>query len=226
MVKRSVSITVADAVLPKAQVKARQEWKYANGIVKRHPSLPIGTIDNPQYYDPKHFDADKKTGELLGRRAQESNFFITINTNKSSKVMANEIKMRNALKSTLEYLGEPHTICSFLKFGPVDPVYRNDKYADVIEKIDWSGEVEVGEQLGRVHGHVWMTCHHWSQVQINSGMLSYLARDHYNSQVPKEMQCRGRPYVHVKLLPQSDWTTVMRNYIKKAMNAMPPSSDP
>jgi len=39
--------------------------------------------------------------------------------------------------------------------------------------------------------------------------------------LPKECHIRKLPYVHVKLLPQSDWATIMRQYIHKAMTSPP-----
>ena len=55
-----------------ASAKNSQSWRYAGGNIQRADSIRINGTDYP---DPK----DKS----LPRRKQESNFFITINSNKA-----------------------------------------------------------------------------------------------------------------------------------------------
>ena len=76
----------------------------------------------------------------------------------------------------------------------------------------------------RLHAHIWVTFTHYSQIQVNSNMLQWISRRLYNSKLPANLQKKDSgcsitrlPYVHVKLLPQSDWATIMRQYIHKAM---------
>jgi hypothetical protein len=47
----------------------------------------------------------------------------------------------------------------------------------------------------------------------------YQSKRLYNQNVLlKADKITRQPYVHVKLLPQSNWTDVMRQYIHKGMN--------
>ena len=56
----------------------------------------------------------------------------------------------------------------------------------------------------------------YSQIQINPQMLMYQSKRLYNANA-FNFQMKRQPYVHVKLLPQSNWTDVMRQYIHKGM---------
>ena len=218
MVKRErpidTRVTVADAKLKPTSAKKSLHWQYVGGKIKRAPST---MINGTHYSDPRE-------GSDVPRRKIESNFFLTINTNLSPDP-EHEDDCVFALRKTLEQLRKPATLCSILKFGPVDAVpYASDKYADVIESVEWKGECEFGPSLGRLHAHVWVTFNHYSQIQFNSSMLQHKAREFYNEHVktlPKECHIRKLPYVHVKLLPQSDWATIMRQYIHKAMTSPP-----
>jgi hypothetical protein len=170
------------------------------------------------------------------RRKQESNFFLTINSNKPFDPSDNRIEAGalgiavDGMEHMLKVLAKDAVLATYLKFGPKNEEYAKDKYADVIHSVNWNAAVERGDKLHRVHAHVWLTITHYSQVQINVQMLMYLARAAYNDYVSKSglvyaikdsitLQMQDMPYVHVKLLPQSDWTSVMRNYIHKGMAA-------
>lgn len=56
---------------------------------------------------------------------------------------------------------------------------------------------------GRLHAHIWLTVHHYSQVQINMPVMQMMF--HYNNQCQQlgiaSMMQRGMPYIQVKLLP-------------------------
>jgi len=193
--------------------KSKQAWRYPGGVIQRAPSQWIG---GHKYVDPKDPD--------LPRRKQESNFFITINTNKSTQFEAagaTEIGVRQAEKM-LKALAEERTMATYIKFGPKSAEYLEDKYMDVIHSIDWKAAVEIGPQIKRIHAHIWLTITHYSQIQINVKMLMHRAREAYNDDEDNTMagtnlRITEMPYVHVKLLPQGDWTSVMRQYIHKGM---------
>lgn len=211
--------------------KTKQAWRYAGSKIVRAPTLKLGS---KRYVDPK-----SKGGEELPRRKQESNFFLTINTNKAPGGDLLDVGIKH-MEAMLNYLSEETVMASYLKFGPKDDSYIEDKFADVIHSIDWKGAVETGDSLKRLHAHVWLTITHYSQIQINVQMLMHLARKAYNKYTTEQRNASGtarkvyveeelpfgspiriqdNPYVHVKLLPQSDWTTVMRQYIHKGMEA-------
>ena len=174
----------------------------------RAPTTNLGTRI---YTDPK--DTDKP------RRKHESNFFITINTNKSPKTPLVAEEGVKRLEDTLQQLSDEKNIALYLKFGPKDAAYEEDKYSDVIHSLDWKAAVETGDVQKRLHAHIWLTISHYSQIQINVQMLMHLSRQIFNTglQLGSPLRIVDMPYIHVKLLPQGDWTTVMRQYIHKGM---------
>lgn len=208
MVKRErpVQVTVGDANLRPKTPKKGVDWMYVGGKVQRAESV---MINGTKYTDPRE--------PSLPRRKIESNFFITINTNMTFEGAEEEGII--ALRKTLVALRDPKELCLALKFGPVDPAnYGEDKYADVISKVDWKGEVEFGPSLSRLHAHIWVTFDHFSQIQMNSNMMQHRVKTLFNTFMTNpNFKIKRLPYVHVKLLPQSDWATVMRQYIHKAM---------
>ena len=117
--------SVHDANLRPKTPKKGVEWMYVGGKVQRAESV---MINGTRYTDPRE--------PSLPRRKIESNFFITINTNMSFEGAEEEGII--ALRKTLVALRDPKELCLALKFGPVDPAnYGDDKYADVISKVDW-----------------------------------------------------------------------------------------
>ena len=105
-----------------------------------------------------------------------------------------------------------------LRFGPRDEHYARDRFEDVIADVDWQSNVEIGDQQGRVHAHVWVTIKHYSQIQIDIPMLTEEARVSFNAGLPLGSKLRvTNPYVNVKLLPQSDFANIMRGYMQKAI---------
>ena len=212
MVKRIrdpvVTTSVAD-FKPQHTAKSKQAWRYAGGQILRAPGL---LINGTSYEDPKD------PGQP--RRKQESNFFITINSNKSptNEQMDTGVECMNLM---LEHLHNRHTMAAYFKFGPVTDAYVNDKFTDVIGAIDWKAAIETGDVMNRLHAHIWLTVTHYSQIQMNVHALQHEARKSYNAHVPTGSTLRidQKPYVHVKLLPQGDWTSVMKQYIHKGMGA-------
>ena len=215
MVKRAPRITVGSASIASAatgDVKKDQKWMYPGGVVARHKDL---VINGRTYTD------DKNEGER--RRKHESNFFITINTNKAMTGLGVEADLaKRCVKETLDYIAETRNICGIIKFGPKSTHYQDDRFDDVIESMEWNAAVETGEKLDRLHAHVWLTMHHYSQVQVNMPMLARMFKQQYNERVKgyglgKSLQISRQPYVNVKLLPTSDWAQVIHRYMRKAM---------
>lgn len=223
MVKREPTrITVENINLKKPTgdvakkgIKESGAWRYPGGVIQRAPAIRLGSKD---YTD------DKDPGEA--RRKHESNFFITLNTNRKigegmDGRMAQEGK--DACKAALDFLSREDSMCTYIKFGPKSTHYREDVFADVIFKVEWQAAVETGENLERLHCHIWLTLHHYSQVQINMPIMQKMFKDAYNSygQIQSlygsKLRVNGMPYIQVKLLPSSDWAMVMKNYIHKAM---------
>ena len=71
--------------------------------------------------------------------------------------------------------------------------------------------------------------HHYSQIQINMPMMQRKFKELYNANLWNlqynsafgnyytELSCNKMPYIQVKLLPESNWTEVIKQYIHKAM---------
>ena len=203
--------------------KADGNWRYPGGKIQRGDHLSGLVNSNGDAYTD-----DKDKEDALGRRKHESNFFITLNTNRSLSAAVGvsgacaEVG-REAAKDTLDFLALDSSICKFIKFGPVSKHYQYDKYEHVIKSVEWTASVETGENYERLHVHIWLTVHHYSQVQINRPVISAMFKEYYNGLLNKhiafkpQLQCKGRPYCNVKLLPTSDWAMVLRQYIHKAM---------
>jgi hypothetical protein len=198
-------------------------WRYKGGkVLRAGPELDID-----KYWDHKSatgavLDPSKvpEPGEKMARRRHESNFFITINPNLGANTREGEHDgdaLYEALNSVLSYISSESVIASYLIYGPAHKQYEQDKYSDVVVHREWSAAVETGPKKARVHSHIWLTLHHYSQLQVNTKMLQYIVREHFNSKSSRKL--KGLPYVHIKLLPQSDWTDVMKSYIHKAMSA-------
>ena len=131
---------------------------------------------------------------------------------------------KKAMEATLEALSQNENICGYVKFGPKSAWYRDDNFADVVFKVEWQAAVETGEILKRLHCHIWLTLHHYSQVQINMPLMQRMFKKIYNEEVKKrgnseKLRANGMPYIQVKLLPQSNWAEVIRGYIHKGMAA-------
>ena len=206
-------------VQKKGGIKASGAWRYPNNQIQRATNLGGKTnLKGVPYTDDK---------DGLARRKHESSFFITLNTNKKAKIGEKETEIAmTAAKEVLETLGTDASLCTYLKFGPKNTHYAHDRYSDVIQSVEWKPCVELGEQQSRLHCHIILTVNHYSQVQINVPILQQLFKDLYNAEVrangASSLMINRRPYIHVKLLPQSSWAMVMRQYILKAMN---PSKD-
>ena len=213
MVKRATPftrITVGDADF-KGGVKKSQHWMYPGGVIQRHPEL---VINGTEYFDPKELPEKKP------RRKHESNLFVTLNTNKTPRnYPAAAQRAYRAMEETLQELAKEENICNFIMFGPKDSTFAGDKYEDVIASVEWKAGVETGEVLERLHCHVWLTVNHYSQIQINRQILAHMFAQMYNARAPQEMHVRGRAYCAVKLLPQTNFTQIMKDYIHKGMTS-------
>ena len=208
-------------------VKTRQAWKYPGGNIVRAPSVNI----NGRYYtDPKEDEAgdEKSQGDIAPfvdvgtpRRKQESNFFITINPNQKYSADL-EGRARNRFVAALAELQENDVLARCLKFGPKSLHYVNDHAHDVLlPGIDWKATVEIGEDKHRMHAHIICYIQHYSQIQIAPKILQHEFRRAFNKTLAlgDPLRLTTLPYVQAKLLPQSDWTTIMRQYIRKGMTA-------
>tara|TARA_Y100000389_G_scaffold49374_1_gene45073 strand:+ start:1642 stop:2319 length:678 start_codon:yes stop_codon:yes gene_type:complete len=187
-------------------VKKDQAWKYPGGNVVRAPSKRLGAS---VYSDPKD--------PAYPRREQESNFFITINTNKSPDDDELQLATRK-MEQLLDQLRDPSVLAKYVKFGPKDAAYSNDNYSDVIKSVTWNGAAETGDIFKRVHAHVWLSITHYSQIQIDVVKLMAETTKRFNSGLPLGSPLRvDKPYIHVKLLPQSTWASVIQGYVQKGM---------
>ncbi len=209
-------------------VKSRQAWKYPGGVIVRAPSIEI----NGRYYtDPKEHE-DPGTPEkqahpfepgLTGtpRRKEESNFFITINPNQQFQPV-DESVANHAFEKCLDHFRSNEGIVEILKFGPCNPHFLND-FANphdlILPGISIVASVEEGEVKRRKHMHLYVTIEHYSQIQIHVQNMQKKFKTIFNANVPKHLEIKRMPYLHVKPLAQSNWQTIMRQYIHKGMSA-------
>lgn len=216
---------------PQANVKSKQAWKYPGGNIVRAPGVDI----NGRYYtDPKEdpenrIDSSTQAQPMsdvsnvdggVPRRKQESNFFITLNNNREYGEDLEE-RARERFVKALEHLEDNDVLARCIKFGPKHDHYANDKAHDVIlPGIDWKATVEVGENLNRMHAHIICYIQHYSQIQINPKMMQREFRMAFNGGLSfgDPIYQKDLPYIQVKMLPQTDWTTIMRQYIRKGMD--------
>ena len=206
----SIARASADNKVAARNPKADGAWRYPGGVIQRAEHLLA-----------KGYTDDKDTN--LARRKHESNLFITINTNRSISEGGQLAETgKEAMRQVLEDLSTDAGICSYLKFGPKSTHYKDDKYEDVIQSVEWKACVETGPNNGRLHCHIWLTVHHFSQIQINVPILAQIFKNNYNTKVTAQgygaaLRINKKPYCSVKLMPTSDWAMVMRQYILKAM---------
>lgn len=202
-----------------AKAKGAQAWKYPNYTIQRAESVELPP-SNTKYFD--HKDKD------LPRRKQESNFLITINPNQRWSGF-DSVLARQAFKNGITAVSTGNTFAETLIFGPKDREwYQNDQAADVIKSVVANASVEEGGKLHRMHCHIILEIIHYSQIQIDPKRCLAVFKEAFNNTPGvhgSAVQIKRMPYVQVKLLPQSNWTTVMRQYVKKAMAHAPAPGD-
>lgn len=216
-------------------VKGNGAWRYPGGVIQRHAQRKI---------NGKDYTDDKDPGE--NRRKHESNFFITLGTNRCMKgtrgryckkadrtegqgaytfkaVPPVEVALaKDACSRALDDLAKESMMCQYFKFGPKSAHYRDDRFSDVVQSVEWQPAVEVGEIKDRLHAHIWLTVNHYSQVQINMPVMQMLFKQTYNGHcealgVTSQQIKSGMPYISVKLLPTADWSMVLKQYMAKGM---------
>ena len=211
----------------KLSAKEHGAWRYPGGVIVRGEHLKGMTKGNGEFYRD-HRDL------ALAPRKNESNFFITLNTNRSTwgsdpAVIA---AAQEACTHALKELSKPSEMCTYMRFGPKNAYYATDKFVDVIEapKTAWDAAVEIGPTQGKLHCHVWLTLHHYSELQVNMPVIGQRFKYHYNQMYrsktanmreadQRDLEITKKPYVNVKLLPQSNFAEVIRQYMLKGMHA-------
>lgn len=214
-----------------ASVKANQAWKYPNNKIVRAPSVYLGA-KNRFYTDPKADDSrpdmqgvegveDRRPDLSQPRRKQESSFFITINPNKAYKDALTQAQAEQRVANAIRPMAEdPSVLATLFMFGPVSTHYKNDFAEDVIEpNVEFRARVETGEKKNRVHAHIWLTVTHYSQIQMDRVVIEREFTKAYNNGLsPSDpAYIKNRPYVQIKLLPQSSFMTIMKQYLNKSM---------
>ena len=162
------------------------------------------------------------------RKKQMTRIFMTINFNKSGKDPNDAELLTRAMHKMLDQLSvwrdvnAPYGVARYLQFGPKHEEYRQDKYSAVITDVQWDAAVETGQIKERVHAHVIIEIQHYSQVRIDKDMLQYHARQAYEEAITSIAPGRSElaphllPFVYLKLLPEGNWTEMVRDYIHKA----------
>ncbi len=206
----AIGTHTADGIKAAASDKATGEWKArVNG--GRRTTFGAHTL-----YD-HHVD---QTGNPLGRRKQQSNFFMTLNTNKRK---FDEVRDINAMQFALDKVFKTN-VYEILKFGPAHPnTYAGDGDfpEDVVEKVEVKAGIERGPVTGALHAHLYLTITHWSQLQIDVPRMQFLFKEAYNSKAVTKMTDKGRLAVKVELQPQTDWGQIISHYLSKQVATDP-----
>jgi hypothetical protein len=119
--------------------KSTGEWKVAATTSRKIDFVSPSTGKSTKLYD-HNLDKD---GRQLGRRKQQSNLFITINTNKRR---FDEVVDTEAMRRALSHCFEKE-VTNVLRFGPAHQLtYGGDwEYADaVIDHVEMRASVERG----------------------------------------------------------------------------------
>jgi hypothetical protein len=215
--KATSHITVGDASeagLRAARYhKSTGEWKVeATGGRKSNFVGSAGAVELWDHHAGKN-------GERLGRRKQQSNFFITINTNKRKFDEALDVE---AVKRALQRCFQEE-VTNVLRFGPAHYLTYGDdwKYADaVVEKVDMRACVERGPVTGSLHAHLYLTISHWSQIQVDVKRMQVMFKETFNKHATVPILKNGLPAVMIKLYPQTDWGQIMAHYLTKQVGTI------
>ena len=209
-VRPRVDVAVADvsrdALAQAAYDKRTGEWKVA-ATGGRRTTFPGASKELHDH----HID---KNGIHLGRRKQQSNYFLTINTNKRR---FDEILDTRAVEYAIHKCFDERLVQA-LTFGPVhyDTYGEDAKWPSaVIEKVDVKAGVERGPITGALHAHLYLTITHWSQLRINVPALQDLFKEAYNAQAVTKIAPRARPSIKIELLPQTDFGQIVAHYLSK-----------
>jgi hypothetical protein len=200
--------------------KAAQSWKYQGGVVARMSDV---MINGAKYCD--HPREGEVADEELPRRKQETNFFLTINTNQCPMTPEDFNQVMTALNAMNKHIAREEVMAGYMKFGPCHANYVGDKWADVILEVTSKWTCEIGPKLGRAHSHGLVSFSHCSQIQIAPKLLQQVAKDAFNQALPLTSPHRlsRLPYVHAKLLQQTGFHEIVKNYIHKDANYQPAS---
>lgn len=199
-----------DGIKAAAYDKATGEWK-ARATGGRRTAFGRHTL-----YD-HHVS---QTGQPLGRRKQQSNFFMTLNTNKRK---FDEARDTDAMSHAIDEIFR-RRVFDILKFGPMHPdTYGGDgNIADeVVEKVEVKAGIERGPVTGALHAHLYLTITHWSQLQIDVPRLQFLFKEAYNEKAITKMTDKGRLAIKVELQPQTDYGQIIAFYLSKQVGADP-----
>lgn len=196
--------------------KDEQAWKYPDCKIIRAPTLYLR--DGVKHRDPK-----APMGKDLPRRQQESNFMITINTNKSPAAhgVALEVAVSTAHTVLQTVMARLPDWIEFGKGKRGDPEFANDIFQFVVTKpggsVEWDGDVETGPALNRLHTHILLRIVHYSQLRVYTRGLQETYRDEWNALwAPSHpMRITGLPYVDVKPRSQRGAEEIALRYLRK-----------
>ena len=200
-----VGTHTAEGLKMAAYDKRTGEWKARLWGGRKMIAAPDGTTLHDHHLG--------KDGEPLGRRKQESNWFLTVNTNKRKFEHQDATAVHDALDVVFK-----KRLYQVLTFGPKQPdTYARDaQWPDlVVEKVSVSGGVERGPVTGALHAHMHLRIVHWSQMHINVPALQLAFKEEYNSRAMSLIKGMALPSVKVELLQQSDFSQILAMYLAK-----------
>lgn len=218
---------------PGIGAKAYQAWKYPNGNIERAPKLHLDP-NNPtkEYFDPIE---EQAKGQKLPRRKQETNLFVTLNTNKAVP-WQDELRVNDALVQAIHKI-QTSDLKEVLVCGPGKvrnaDYFREDNLAAVLKDVKFTTTIEQGPNTGFKHVHMTVSIEHYSQIQMDKTRLREKFIELYNDALPSNIGPtgrRGRPrqdkmrlrglYVDVKLRHQLNWHEIEKWYLHKDQMAL------
>lgn len=195
---------VGEDALKQAELNKRTgEWKVTS-------TAPRKSDFGGKYLHDHH-------GTHLGRRKQESNWFITINPNQkqATHLKQDSDAIVQALHETFETRGY-----DILTFGPKHPdVYGDDAQWPhlVVDEMNARATIERGPNTGALHCHLYFKVVHWSQVYLNQRQVQLIFKDAYNQLAFHKIPGNKKPYVQYKLLEQTDFGEIIAHYLSKQL---------
>ena len=208
--------------------KEEGAWMYPDFKIRRAPSV---YINGRKYVDPKSLP------EELPRREQQSNFRLTIGTNKTIEPEL-RAEADAAFESGFGCVKEGLRDGSCLTFGPKDAeTFGSDRAEDVITDVAFHAKTEVGEIKRRLHAHPIVKMKHYSQVHLHTRSIMAAFKKGYNRSLEEAKPREGgdwlssrsyagrvallqikpdkQPYVQVELLQGDGFDDRMTRYAFK-----------
>lgn len=183
----------------------------------------IDTLDFSRSRQRRRFIA--QASSTRGREPKESNFFVTINLNKSPQNRQQASQWQKAFAVTLQNLFlKRNTLESVLVFGPRDQQFAADNYSNDVDSVEANIGVEFGPQTLFLHAHILLSIRHRTQLQLDLNLIKQYIFQRVNRSVPELIGAPSEIYLNVKLMPETQYHDQMSIYVSKQSKQSNPQS--